>query len=128
MILADSSILIAYLRDAPPEIERVLLSGQVAICGVTRAKILHGARTEKDVEVLLTILADFDDIPIPGSVWTAFGRNLFRLRTGGISLAFQDALVATPAIEAGCELRSLDHHFALMRSALPNLELFTPSA
>jgi len=128
MILADSSILIAYLRDAPPEIERVLLSGQVAICGVTRAEILHGARTEKDVEVLLTILADFDDIPIPGSVWTALGRNLFRLRTGGISVAFQDALVATLAIETGCELWSLDHHFSLMRTALPNLELFTPSA
>jgi len=53
MILADTSILIAYLRHAPPEIERTLLSGQVAF------------------------------------VW------------------------------------SLDHHFALMQSALPDLRLFS---
>jgi len=104
MILADSSILVAYLRNAPPDIERTLLSAQVAICGVTRAEILHGARSEKNVEEILNILADFDDASIPESTWTALGRNLFLLRTKGIGVAFQDALLATLAIEAGYEL------------------------
>jgi hypothetical protein len=124
MILADTSVLIAYLRDAPSQIERILLSGEVALCGVTRAELLHGARSEKDVEDLLRVLADFDDVPIPSSVWIALGRNLFRLRVNGITVAFQDALLATVAIEAGCELWSLDRHFSLIQSALPNLKLF----
>jgi predicted nucleic acid-binding protein len=45
MILIDTSVLIRYLRTASPAIREVFASTDCGICGVTRAEILHGART-----------------------------------------------------------------------------------
>jgi predicted nucleic acid-binding protein len=43
MILVDTTVLEQYLRTPSRPIRAVLDSG-AAICGVTRAEILHGAR------------------------------------------------------------------------------------
>jgi predicted nucleic acid-binding protein len=64
MILIDTSVLVRYLRTASPAIREVLASTDCAICGVTRAEILHGARTVQDAKNLAEALNTFIQVPI----------------------------------------------------------------
>jgi predicted nucleic acid-binding protein len=123
MILVDTTVLVAYLRTASPAIRAVLESG-AAICGVTRAEILHGARTPADVTKLLQALDGFTQVAIDQDVWDALGEHLSLLRSRGIVTPFPDALIATVAIRAGLELWTYDAHFQAMQGVLPALRLF----
>jgi predicted nucleic acid-binding protein len=60
---------------------------------------------------------------IPDTVWEHLVRNLLRLRLAGVTVPFQDALLATVAIFHGVELWTRDEHFRMMQSALPDLRL-----
>jgi predicted nucleic acid-binding protein len=64
VILLDTSVLVRYLRTASPAIRQVLVSTDCAICGVTRAEILHGARTPADAKDLREALDAFVQLPI----------------------------------------------------------------
>jgi predicted nucleic acid-binding protein len=48
MILVDAAVLIEYQRTADAKLAALFRSLPVAICGVTRAEILRGARNPAD--------------------------------------------------------------------------------
>jgi predicted nucleic acid-binding protein len=100
----------------------------VAITGVTRAEILHGARNAHDLQRLMRALDSLPEIAISASTWDLLGEHLFRLRTRGIAVPFQDALIATSAIENSLPLWTRDSHFATIQTVLPALKLFAEPA
>lgn len=124
MILLDTSVLIRYLRTASPSIRQVFEAADCAICGVTRAEILHGAKTSQDAIDLSQALDIFTQLPTPEPAWNQLGHHLASLRAKGLPLPFQDVLLATLAIEHNADLWSYDAHFQLIRNVLPNLKLF----
>ena len=79
MILLDTSVLIRYLRTASPAIREILASAECGICGVTRAKILHGARTPEDATSLGNAMDAFLQVPIAPTTWDNLGHCLARL-------------------------------------------------
>jgi predicted nucleic acid-binding protein len=124
MILLDTTVLVAYLRARSATLRAVLVSSPMAICGVTRAELLHGARNPADALALIAALDEFVQIPIDQPAWDEMGRNLSLLRSAGITVPFPDALIATVAIREKSELWTFDAHFQAMRSVLPGLGLF----
>ncbi len=124
MILVDTSVLIQYLRSGAPAIRAVLASAQCAICGVTRAELLHGTRSQQDAADLLAALGSLTQIPVPELLWAKLGANLSILRSRGLPMPFQDVLIATVAMHYDAELWTLDNHFTAMQTALPDLKLF----
>ncbi len=124
MILLDTSVLVQYLRTASPVIREILASADCAICGVTRAEILHGARTVQDAEALHGAMDAFVQLPIHGNTWDHLGRHLASLRAKGLPMPFQDVLLAAVAIDYDAELWSYDVHFRAMRVVLTDLRLF----
>jgi predicted nucleic acid-binding protein len=44
MILVDASVIVDYLRTADPRLGALFHSLPLAVCGVTRAEMLHGVR------------------------------------------------------------------------------------
>ena len=46
MILVDASILIDVLRGGDPSLQRILITQNAAISGVTLAEARHGAKTD----------------------------------------------------------------------------------
>ncbi len=56
MILADASVLIDLLRQRDPKLKSLFSSLSVAVCGVTRAELLHGARSARDRKKIVTLL------------------------------------------------------------------------
>ena len=124
MILADTSIVVHYLRTRWAPIKAILDEGNVGICGVTRAEVLHGARGEADFHRLLVALDALPRILTGDDIWDQLGRNLSELRSRGLAVSFPDALIATVAAANGMELWTYDSHFRPMCSAIPTLRLF----
>ena len=124
MILADTSVVIDFLRTADPKLRHLIVVSPAAVCGVTRAEVLHGARDPLHRQRLVTALNMFHHIPIPDTWWDPAGDNLAGLRAAGLTVPFADVIIATVAMESDVELWSHDAQFALMQRALPRLKLF----
>jgi predicted nucleic acid-binding protein len=124
MILLDTSVLVRYLRTASPAIREVLASADCAICGVTRAEILHGSRNAEDARKLSDAMDAFEQLPIDQATWDHLGHHLAALRTKGLPMPFQDVLLAAVAIDHGAELWAYDSHFRTMQSVLLELKVF----
>jgi predicted nucleic acid-binding protein len=127
MILVDAGVLIDFLRTKDPRLDRLFRSLPVAICGVTRAEILAGARGSGDRQRLLLFLNRFQQVPTPDACWDLVGNNLATLHARGITVPFPDAVVATLGIENDIEVWARDPHFPMIRNILPALKLFQES-
>ena len=124
MILIDASVSVRYLRTASPAIREVLISIDCAICGVTRAEILHGARTPGDAADLCAAMDAFIQLPIHQETWDHLGQHLASLRAKGLPMPFQDVLLAAVALDHDADVWSYDSHFRAMQNVLKNLKLF----
>ncbi len=109
-------------RDA--KLRRLVPSLPVAVCGVTQAELLHGSRDPAHRQMLLNDLAAFQLAPMPDTLWIAVGDNLAALRSRGITVPFQDVVIATTAIENDIELWIRDTQFQMIQTVLSQFKLF----
>lgn len=123
MILVDTNIIIQFWRNRDKNMEQVFLSENVAICGVVKAELLHGARNSNDVKKIIDALDVFPYVDMKKEDWDLLGKNLFLLRSHGITLPFQDAIIATLALSNKASIWTKDAHFAMIRNVIPDLEV-----
>ncbi|MFL5342286.1 MAG: PIN domain-containing protein [Gemmataceae bacterium] len=124
MILIDTSVVIDYLRSGDPRLLALFQVHDAAICGVTRAEVLWGTRSTAHQQDLLDTLDSFIQVLIPESLWDAVGGNLAALRSRGVTVPFQDVVIATVAVANDIELWTRDNQFRLIQGVLPQLRLF----
>jgi len=124
MILVDTSVVIDYARGKDAKLAAHLPTLSVAVCGITRAELLCGARDPKHRTDLLTLLSTFNQLAIPDSIWDTVGDNLASLRSKGITVPLPDAVIATMGIDNDLEVWSRDPHFTAMQKILPRLRLY----
>ena len=125
MTLVDRSVVIDFLRSGDAKLLGLFRSLPGAVWGVTRAEVLHGAKNPADRARVLTVLNAFHQIPIPDSLWDAVGDLLAALRFTGVTVPFNDAMIAAVAVSAGLELWTRDSQFKLIQRAEPRLVLFS---
>jgi predicted nucleic acid-binding protein len=124
MILVDTTVIVDWLRGRDARLNALFPTLPVAICGVTVAEILHGARDPAHRTRLLTWLGTLPLVPIPEALWTAVGDHLAMLRSRGITVPFPDAVIATLALANDIEVWARDRHFLDIQKAIPSLKLF----
>jgi predicted nucleic acid-binding protein len=124
MIVVDTSVLIDFQRTRDPKLKKLFASLPVAICGATRAEILHGARNPGNRRNLLTFLNSFQQVSIPDNIWDPVGDHLASLRAAGLTIPFPDVVIITVGISNGIEVWARDKHFADVQKVLPALKLF----
>ncbi len=124
MILVDASVLFDHLQNRDPKLLGHFTFYPVALGGVTRSEVLHGARSAADRQKLATFLARFGHAQTVEVIWDALGDNLAILRSHGVTVQFTDVLLATIGIHHDVEVWARDHHFPLMQKWLPALKLF----
>ena len=124
MILADTSVIVDCLRGKDLKLQALIPLLPVAVCGVTRAEVLCGSRDAAHRQKLLAILAALQAVPIPEAIWTEVGDNWATLRVGGVTVPFQDLLIASVAIVNAIELWTRDIHFGHIQRILPALHLY----
>ena len=125
MILAETTVVIGFLKAPTPRVLTIIQDHQAAICGVTVAEVYAGARSPADFARYDISLALFGSVPVPLDIWPRLGRNIAALGARGVSVPFPDILIATLAIDLDLELWQRDHHFPLIQTVLPQLKLFT---
>ena len=124
MILVDTTVVVAYLRTADPRLPAMFAAHHAAICGVTRAEILHGVRNPTDQARFAAALNSFQQVSIPDAVWDEIGGYLVALRAAGLPTPFADVIIAALAIHLDVELWSRDQHHVAMQAVIPALRLF----
>jgi len=124
MILADTSVVIDFLRTADAKLRHLIVTNSAAVCGVTRAEVLHGARDPLHRQRLVIALNMFHSLSIPDTLWDRAGDNLAALRTAGVTVPFADVIITTLAIKNDVELWAHDTQFVLVQQVLPRLKLF----
>jgi len=124
MILVDTTVVVAYLRTADPRLPALFAAHQAAVCGVTRAEILHGVRNPADQARFAAALNGFQQVSIPDAVWDEVGAHLAALRAAGLPTPFADVIIAALAIHLDVELWSRDQHHVAMHAIVPRLRLF----
>src|SRR5438876_427881 len=111
MILADTTVVVDYLRKPTPQMVQIIQHHEAAICGATLAEIYAGARSPAAFKKYDKSLSVFRRVAIPKKIWPSLGRNLALLAAKGTTVPFPDALIATVALENDLELWHLDRHF-----------------
>ena len=123
MVLADTNVLIDYWKNPDDRMTEIFNKEDIAICGVVEAELIHGARSEKEIEAILEAVSCFENLSYSGN-WEKLGRMLFKLRTSGITLPVSDAIIAQIAIDYDIDVLSKDNHFKLIQDVIPDLRLY----
>ncbi len=124
MILIDSNILIEYYRDRNSELAKKIDNLPIAICGVIKSEILHGAKTSTEINNLLASFKTFDLLHIDEYDFEGIGFMLQTLRENGITVPFTDVMIAFSAIKYDIPVWTQDSHFRLIQGLYPELNIY----
>ena len=102
MILIDSNILIDYYRNRKSELAKKIDSMKIAICGVVKSEVLHGAKTNEELDNILSSFTTFDLLPIDEYDFEGVGLILKNLRENGVTVPLTDVMIVLCAWT--CEL------------------------
>lgn len=75
MILVDASVLFDHLQNRDPKLLGHFTFYPVALGGVTRSEVLHGARSAADRQKLMTFLARFGHAQTVEAIWACSRRQ-----------------------------------------------------
>ena len=126
MILFDTNVLIDYWRK-PKELLKLNISpDKFAICGVVKAELLHGAKTNEETKGLLKFFNSFNLLHTDEYDFEGVGFMLQTLRENGITLPLADVMIAFCAIKYDVPLWTQDGHFKLIQGLYPELSFYYP--
>jgi len=123
-ILADSNVYIDFWKKPNQRIIDTFSTEDVVICGVVKCELLHGAKSDADFTRIRDALDEFEELAFEESDWEKLGIQLYKLRTKGITVPFQDAIIALLSIKHGVPIWTNDKHFALIKAVFPDLQLY----
>jgi len=129
MVLVDTSAWIElHRRDGDPAVKlavRGLLDEfEATLCGPVEMEYLGGANPgERDrLQAWCGVLPYLRN---DQKIWRKAARNFSLLRQHGITAPWNDVLIATLALEAGCRVYAVDKHFTAMAPII-GLPLYQP--
>lgn len=117
-VLIDTSAWITSFRDAGSEtaqrVRQAIEYQLAATCGVIRAELLCGTRTENEYVRMNLRLDILRQIPITEACWRRAAWLGFRLKRKGQTVPLSDLVIAAAAQEVGAELVHCDAHFHMI--------------
>ncbi len=123
MILVDTNIIINFWKNPSQIAQELFKNEEIALCGITKTELIHGAKSEKEIKIIIEALEDFEIIDIGDKDWVKTGRLLYQLKREGISVPFQDAVIAHIAIDNKMDLWTNDKHFNLIQNIFKELKI-----
>ena len=118
MILVDTNIIIDFWKKPDERITEIIENEEIAICGVVKAELIHGARSEEDIDRILKAVSCFNCLQYSND-WEGLGKMLYRFRVAGITLPITDVIIAQIAMEHNVTLLSGDRHFEMIKKVYP---------
>ena len=124
MILVDSNVFIEFWKNPLDNQKKVFLYNEIAICGVIKSELLRGTSSEKQFIEVFNALDCFNYLFFGESDWSKLAKLFVDLRKNGISIPFQDGMIAYLAIKNNCKLWTNDKHFKLIQIVKPELQIY----
>jgi len=126
MILIDSNVLIDYWKK-PTELLNLNISPEkYAICGIVKSELLHGARTNEEINKILHFFSSFNLLHTDEYDFEGVGFIMQTLRENGLTLPLADVMIAFCAIKYDVPLWTRDKHFRLIQGLFPELTFYYP--
>ncbi len=128
-VLVDTSGWICFFaRKGFPEIKKsvdlLLDENRVAIVGPVVIELIQGCRNEQEKTAVEQSLAGLQWLSVQDQHWHLSAQLAFDLRRKGVTVSAIDALIATIAIDYGCQLLHQDRDYNFMAKHCPKLKLY----
>lgn len=119
-VLIDTSVWIAYLQgdgpaNTPELVDQILSQCDVYVPKIVVAELIQGARSEKDINVILEFFEAFTICGEREDTWLEAGRLSYTLKKKGKTVNLSDCYIAVQAEENDCSVLTLDKHFKEMQ-------------
>jgi len=124
MMLADTNIIIDFWKNPDAETADIFINNEVAICGIIKAELIHGAKTDKEIKTVSEALDELIFLDINREDWLEIGKLMNKLKKKGVSIPFQDAVIAFIALKNQAELWTKDKHFDLIKQHYSDLRIY----
>lgn len=121
MVLVDTSAWIEAHRLA---VRGLLDAFEATLCGPVEMEFLGGARPEER-DRLQAWCSVIPYLPNDQRIWRRAATHYSLLRRNGLTVPWNDVLIATLALDADCRVYAVDKHFTAMAPIL-ELKLYTP--
>lgn len=129
MVLVDTSAWVEFFRrsgetDVKLAVRGLLDEFEATLCGPVELEFLGGARPA-EVDRLKAWFGILPYLRNDQKLWRK-GADLYsRLRAQGLTIPWNDALIAVLTLEADCRVYAVDKHFTAMAPVI-GLRLYTP--
>jgi len=117
-VLVDTSVWIEFFRKNEPyhaTVARLIDAEQICLTGIIVAELIQGAKTDKELSILLNFPQVFPLLPDTPQLWLEAGRLAYSLRRKGVTVGLADCFIAATAAGAKVPVATLDTHFELLK-------------
>lgn len=130
MVLIDSSIWIEAARREGDLQVKVALEGlldeyQACWCGAVKLEVLGGARKEER-KALEFFFQTIPYKPMTDVAWERAKKMGWQMRDAGLTVPWNDVLIASLSLEWGCRVFAKDKHFDAMAKVHRGIILYEP--
>lgn len=124
-ILVDTNVLIEFWKNPTDKLISIFEKEDLCVNTVIASEVLVGAYSEKNLHIMIESLMNFTFLPLHiEDRWIEYGDFLYKLRKSGITVPYQDAVIAFCANCNGVPILTNDKHFEMMQSCLTGLTLY----
>ena len=115
MILLDTNVIIDLLNNEEDSRWDYLSQEDSVICGIVISELYSGIRGKKEAKAIELFINSVDCLQIEQSDWLEIGSFICNLKKNGLSVPFQDAVLAYLLIKNKCRILTNDKHFSMMK-------------
>lgn len=127
MILLDTNVVIDMINNSQDAHWELLNKEDVVVCGIVIAELYRGIKNAAEKNAVELFVNAVDELPLDsdasGEDWKKIGMFIADLRKSGLSVPFQDTVIAYLAIKYKTTLCSNDRHFKLIQTVNEKLQL-----
>ena len=127
MILLDTNVVIDMINNSQDAHWELLNKEDVVVCGIVIAELYRGIKNAAEENAVELFVNAVDELPLDsdasGEDWKKIGMFIADLRKSGLSVPFQDAVIAYLAIKYKTTLCSNVRHFKLIQTVNEKLQL-----
>ena len=115
MILLDTNVIIGLLNKEDDSRWDLLNQEDCVICGIVISELYSGIRSNKEEKAVELFVNSLDCLSVEEGDWQKIGLLISNFKKNGLSVPFQDAVLAYLSIKHGCKILTSDKHFPLMK-------------
>ena len=116
MILLDTNVIIDLLNKEDDSRWDLLNQEDCVICGIVISELYSGNKSKKEEKAVELFVNSLDCLSVEESDWQKIGQLIFHFKKNGLSVPFQDAVLAYLSIKYDCKILTSDKHFPMMKA------------